>query len=74
MDTRTGNMLSSELMSILRESTPKHSAAEHELMFFKEMAVQPTARQLARGRVGRNDLCPCGSGKKFKHCCYYFQK
>jgi Flp pilus assembly protein TadD len=19
--------------------------------------------------VGRNDLCPCGSGKKFKHCC-----
>jgi preprotein translocase subunit SecA len=20
------------------------------------------------GRVGRNDQCPCGSGKKFKHC------
>jgi len=20
-------------------------------------------------RPGRNDLCPCGSGKKFKHCC-----
>ena len=19
-------------------------------------------------RVGRNDLCPCGSGKKYKHC------
>jgi hypothetical protein len=19
--------------------------------------------------VGRNDICPCGSGKKFKHCC-----
>src|SRR5699024_6776529 len=19
--------------------------------------------------VGRNDLCPCGSGKKYKHCC-----
>ncbi|WP_455107565.1 SEC-C metal-binding domain-containing protein [Porphyromonas sp.] len=18
--------------------------------------------------MGRNDLCPCGSGKKFKHC------
>jgi hypothetical protein len=18
----------------------------------------------------RNQLCPCGSGKKFKHCCY----
>lgn len=20
-------------------------------------------------KVGRNDPCPCGSGKKFKHCC-----
>ena len=20
-------------------------------------------------RIGRNDACPCGSGKKFKHCC-----
>ncbi|WP_193387292.1 SEC-C metal-binding domain-containing protein, partial [Enterococcus faecalis] len=19
-------------------------------------------------KVGRNDLCPCGSGKKFKNC------
>jgi preprotein translocase subunit SecA len=20
------------------------------------------------GKVGRNETCPCGSGKKFKHC------
>ncbi len=20
-------------------------------------------------KVGQNELCPCGSGKKFKHCC-----
>lgn len=20
--------------------------------------------------VGRNERCPCGSGKKFKRCCY----
>ncbi|MFN5370222.1 MAG: SEC-C metal-binding domain-containing protein [Bacteroidia bacterium] len=19
--------------------------------------------------IGRNDLCPCGSGKKYKKCC-----
>lgn len=24
---------------------------------------------LGEGGVGRNDPCPCGSGKKFKHCC-----
>ncbi|MEE8441357.1 MAG: SEC-C metal-binding domain-containing protein [Spirochaetia bacterium] len=21
-------------------------------------------------KVGRNNPCPCGSGKKYKHCCY----
>ena len=20
-------------------------------------------------KVGRNDMCPCGSGKKYKQCC-----
>ncbi len=20
-------------------------------------------------KIGRNDTCPCGSGKKYKHCC-----
>ena len=23
----------------------------------------------AAPKVGRNDPCPCGSGKKYKHCC-----
>jgi len=25
--------------------------------------------QMAFEKAGRNDRCPCGSGKKFKHCC-----
>jgi len=26
-------------------------------------------------KVNRNDICPCGSGKKFKHCtCFNHQK
>lgn len=33
---------------------------------------QDTVRKVADadrfGRVGRNEPCPCGSGKKFKHC------
>ncbi|MCD6221962.1 SEC-C domain-containing protein [bacterium] len=24
---------------------------------------------VAGKKVGRNDPCPCGSGKKYKHCC-----
>jgi preprotein translocase subunit SecA len=30
-------------------------------------ARQPVPSGVAR--VGRNDPCPCGSGKKYKHCC-----
>ena len=29
----------------------------------------PTADGTGRKKIGRNDLCPCGSGKKFKKCC-----
>jgi hypothetical protein len=29
----------------------------------------PTPVVNPRGKVGRNDPCPCGSGKKFKKCC-----
>src|SRR4051794_33256822 len=24
---------------------------------------------MSRKKVSRNDPCPCGSGRKFKHCC-----
>lgn len=33
----------------------------------EEAAAAGAAR--ASGTVGRNDACPCGSGKKFKKCC-----
>ncbi len=33
----------------------------------KPARPQPFQRQ--RPKVGRNDPCPCGSGKKYKHCC-----
>jgi len=29
----------------------------------------PTVPPRARRKIGRNDPCPCGSGKKFKLCC-----
>ena len=32
--------------------------------------LTPAPRPAARGpRVGRNDPCPCGSGRKYKRCC-----
>ncbi|MDH3771994.1 MAG: SEC-C metal-binding domain-containing protein, partial [Nitrospirota bacterium] len=34
-------------------------------------ASDPTKQPVVRSepKVGRNDLCPCGSGKKYKKCC-----
>ena len=37
-----------------------------------QAAQAAAAQQAAYGdesqRIGRNDPCPCGSGKKYKHC------
>ena len=52
---------------------------------FKEVSPQPllvgaqqsrapsmrkqSADRKVKSKVGRNDPCPCGSGKKYKYCC-----
>ena len=35
----------------------------------KHLFNEPLQSNVARVRVGRNEPCPCGSGKKFKKCC-----
>jgi len=35
----------------------------------KEAPQKKKEAVMAGKRVGRNDPCPCGSGKKYKHCC-----
>lgn len=40
---------------------------ERQKELYKE---QKTSTTVVKGKkVGRNDPCPCGSGKKYKHCC-----
>ena len=34
----------------------------------KEVGVDTSQSTKEEKKVGRNDKCPCGSGKKFKHC------
>jgi len=35
--------------------------------FVKKIRQQSMLKGL--NKIGRNDPCPCGSGKKYKHCC-----
>ncbi len=37
---------------------------------YLEMPQRKTDPPAGRAKVGRNDPCPCGSGKKYKRCCY----
>ena len=44
----------------------------HSLESGKPVFVDPNGNPIGRaktGKIGRNSLCPCGSGKKFKKCC-----
>ena len=34
-----------------------------------ERLLNPPKPMVAEKKVGRNDPCPCGSGKKYKKCC-----
>jgi SWIM/SEC-C metal-binding protein len=34
-----------------------------------ETLLNPTQTVVAEKKVGRNEPCPCGSGKKYKRCC-----
>ncbi len=40
---------------------------ERRAELYKEQKASRTIRKEAK--VGRNDACPCGSGKKYKKCC-----
>jgi preprotein translocase subunit SecA len=45
-------------------------AAKPSDMVSEAAAAAEKAKPVRTGpKVGRNDACPCGSGKKFKHCC-----
>ncbi|MDM8539372.1 YchJ family metal-binding protein, partial [Desulfobacterales bacterium HSG17] len=57
------------------ERTRYHEIAEfkkeNDQWFFVDgKAPKPETVVRQSPKVGRNDQCPCGSGKKFKKCCY----
>tara|TARA_Y100000591_G_scaffold295351_1_gene284588 strand:- start:1966 stop:4479 length:2514 start_codon:yes stop_codon:yes gene_type:complete len=35
----------------------------------KSIDQKKKLKEFASKKIGRNDPCPCGSGKKYKHCC-----
>ena len=55
----------------LEESFQRKKRRELEQARMAGSGEAQTVQQVVRGtaKVGRNDPCPCGSGKKYKKCC-----
>lgn len=51
-----------------RNAIPQSVRALYEYWLGRR-ALQSAPARRAAPKVGRNDPCPCGSGKKYKHCC-----
>lgn len=45
-----------------------HGPAVMDLVGRRGMQLSLQARPVPIAKTGRNDACPCGSGKKYKRC------
>lgn len=72
MNTETGEILNEEQYLKLRELPPLHNIKQYRAVTDEHLpeSVRKELATTGRSKIGRNDPCPCGSGKKFKKCCY----
>ncbi len=54
-----------KLMRIMAELVRRNRAPAEVMLV---MAAEDAQLQKAFAKAGRNELCPCGSGRKFKQC------
>lgn len=67
MERRHREALQKQEMKLKHEQVGGFSEGETEPAEAQAEKHQPFVR--TERKAGRNDPCPCGSGKKYKHCC-----
>ena len=55
------------LKSEIRQNIERKQVAKGEAVNDSNKLKKATPKKVTK--IGRNDLCPCGSGKKYKQCC-----
>ena len=65
IDKEVSNYL---LKAEIRQNTERKQVAKGEAVSDTTKTKKATPKKAAP-KVGRNDPCPCGSGKKYKNCC-----
>jgi uncharacterized protein len=58
-----------EAAALLEESREMLVSAVQSLFDYWAERRRPETVRREAPKVGRNDPCPCGSGRKYKHCC-----
>lgn len=53
---------------VLQEKS-QFACVSGQWLYTRSVREGPAPFKSAAPKAGRNDPCPCGSGKKFKHCC-----
>ena len=68
--------LAPEFLELFKEALSQsyiETLKKHYKMFKQAIKAKQTIRNEVKNRygkkIGRNDPCPCGSGKKYKKCC-----
>jgi len=66
-------------LEILKRGLSANVSADEDVLqerldlLLEEMRVangeSPLSQTTGKKKIGRNERCPCGSGKKYKHCC-----
>ncbi|WP_214811876.1 SEC-C metal-binding domain-containing protein [Exiguobacterium sp. s127] len=56
---------------LTKEDIPQERKVEIERLadILAERRIISYKNQTGKKKIGRNDLCPCGSGRKYKRCC-----
>ncbi|PYT12875.1 MAG: preprotein translocase subunit SecA [Acidobacteria bacterium] len=54
--------------TVVTQQKEMRARRERDLVYTAPAKEAPQPAQRAAARVGRNDPCPCGSGKKYKKC------
>lgn len=62
----TENILKESLYTLYYEEYPQRQPKTGEIQWDSD---ENGAYRRTNKKIGRNDPCPCGSGKKYKNCC-----
>jgi preprotein translocase subunit SecA len=69
IEQRHRQVLAQELRPEMADLQASHEQQEQAANTPVGQPAKPTTVRRSQPKVGRNDPCPCGSGKKYKRCC-----